>query len=84
MSATRRWRGWCATPRAKPLWRAEGLFGPRQVEWLERVRDDLESHRAAMTWLIERGRATEASEIASGLTMFWIDPGVCSRRYPVV
>ena len=57
----------------------EELFGPRQVEWLERVRDDLESYRAAMTWLIERGRAIEASEIASGLTMFWTSRGFAAE-----
>ena len=31
------------------------------------MRDDLESYRAALTWLIERGRAIEASEIACGV-----------------
>ena len=50
---------------------AEGLVGSAQVEWLDRVRDDLESYRAALSWLIERGRAIEASDIASGLTIFW-------------
>jgi predicted ATPase/DNA-binding XRE family transcriptional regulator len=50
---------------------SEGLFGPAQVEWLDRVREDLESYRAALTWLIERGRATEAPEIAAGLSIFW-------------
>jgi predicted ATPase/DNA-binding XRE family transcriptional regulator len=50
---------------------AEGLVGSAQVEWLDRVRADLESHRAALSWLIERGRGIEASDIASGLTIFW-------------
>ena len=50
---------------------AEGLFGPAQIEWLDRVREDLESYRAALTWLIERGRAIEAPEIAAGLIIFW-------------
>ena len=54
---------------------ADGLLGPAQVEWLNRVREDLESHRAALTWLIERGRAAEASEIASGLKYFWLIRG---------
>ncbi len=35
---------------------AGGLVGPAQAEWLDRVRDDLENYRAALTWLIERGR----------------------------
>jgi tetratricopeptide (TPR) repeat protein len=53
---------------------AEGLVGHTQGEWLDRVRDDLESHRAALTWLIERGRA-EASDIAWGLHLFWMIRG---------
>jgi hypothetical protein len=40
---------------------ADGLVGPAQTEWLDRVREDLESYRGALTWLIERDRATEAS-----------------------
>ena len=34
---------------------AEGLVGPAQADWLERVRDDLENYRVALRWLIERG-----------------------------
>jgi len=54
---------------------AEGLVGPEQVEWLDRVREDLESHRAALTWLIDRCRPGEASEIAWGLRYFWLIRG---------
>jgi predicted ATPase/DNA-binding XRE family transcriptional regulator len=54
---------------------AEGLVGPAQVEWLDRVRDDLESYRSALTWLIEQGRSIEASEIAWGLKYFWMIRG---------
>ena len=50
---------------------AEGLVGPAQAEWLDRVRDDLENYRGALTWLIERGRSAEASEIAWELKFFW-------------
>ena len=50
---------------------AEGLVGPAQVEWLDRVHDDLENYRDALTWLIESGRAAEAADIASGLMFFW-------------
>ena len=46
---------------------AKGLMGPAQSEWLDRVRDDLENYRGALVWLIERGRADEASDIAWGL-----------------
>jgi len=54
---------------------AEGLVGPEQVEWLDRVRESLESYRRALTWLIERGRSVEASDIACGLKYFWLIRG---------
>ena len=54
---------------------AEGLRGPQQIEWLDRVREDLESYRGALTWLIERGRSAEASDIAWGLKYFWLIRG---------
>ncbi|MGE5359384.1 MAG: ATP-binding protein [Bacteroidales bacterium] len=54
---------------------AEGLVGPEQVEWLDRVREDLESYRSALTWLIARGRSGEASDIAWGLKYFWLIRG---------
>ena len=50
---------------------AEGLVGPAQAEWLDRVRDEVESYRAGLTWLIEHGRANEAADISSGLLIFW-------------
>lgn len=54
---------------------AEGLVGPAQVEWLDRVRDDLENFRSALTWLIEHDRSAEASDIAWGLKYFWLIRG---------
>jgi predicted ATPase/DNA-binding XRE family transcriptional regulator len=54
---------------------AEGLVGPAQAEWLDRVRDDLENYRCALRWLIERGRPAEASDIAWGLKYFWLIRG---------
>ena len=54
---------------------AEGLVGPAQGEWLDRVRDDLENYRGALAWLIERGRPAEASDIACGLMYFWLIRG---------
>ena len=54
---------------------AKGLMGPAQSEWLDRVRDDLENYRGALGWLIERGRAAEASDIAWGLKYFWLIRG---------
>jgi predicted ATPase len=54
---------------------AEALVGPAQGDWLDRVHDDLENYRAALAWLIERGRSTEASDIAMGLLSFWFIRG---------
>jgi predicted ATPase/DNA-binding XRE family transcriptional regulator len=54
---------------------AEGLVGPAQAEWLDRVQADCESYRAALTWLIERGRPDEASDIAWALMFFWMIRG---------
>jgi len=54
---------------------AEGLIGSAQVEWLDRVRDDLETYRSALTWLLERGRPVEASRIAWQLVFFWLIRG---------
>jgi tetratricopeptide (TPR) repeat protein len=54
---------------------AEGLVGPDQVDWLDRVREDLESYRAALTWLLEGGHFAEASHIAWSLFHFWVIRG---------
>ena len=54
---------------------ANGLIGPAQAEWLDRVRDDLENYRGALAWLIEHSRAAEASEIACHLMWFWVIRG---------
>jgi predicted ATPase/DNA-binding XRE family transcriptional regulator len=54
---------------------AEGLVGPAQVEWLDRVREDLDSYRGALTSLIEHDRPIEAANIAWPLVFFWIIRG---------
>jgi predicted ATPase len=54
---------------------AKGLVGPEQVTWLDRVREDLESYRSAMAWLIDGGRPTEACDIAWSLMFFWLIRG---------
>ena len=63
---------------------AEGLVGPAQVEWLDRVRDDLESYRGALAWLIERGRAGRSVRHRVGADVLLADPRACGRRAPVV
>jgi predicted ATPase len=54
---------------------AAGLVGPAQVQWLDRVHEDLESYRVVLEWLIARGRSTEASDIAWRLWYFWLIRG---------
>ena len=54
---------------------AEGLVGPAQVEWLDRVREDLESYRGALAWLIDHDRPAEATDVALALMFFWIIRG---------
>jgi predicted ATPase/DNA-binding XRE family transcriptional regulator len=51
------------------------LVGLAQPEWLDRVRDDLDNYRAALGWLIERGRAADAVNIAWDLLFFWLIQG---------
>ena len=60
---------------AEASFAAEGLVGPAQAEWLDRVHDELENYRGVLTWLIERGRSAEASDIACGLMYFWLIRG---------
>jgi predicted ATPase/DNA-binding XRE family transcriptional regulator len=52
-----------------------GLVGPAQAEWLDRVRDDIETYRGILWWLIERGRPSEASGIGWGLLFYWLIRG---------
>lgn len=54
---------------------ADGLAGPSQLEWLDRVREDLDSYRAALAWLLARDRADEAAGIAWPLFFFWLIRG---------
>jgi len=51
------------------------LVGPAQAEWLNRVRDDLETYRIALGWLLEHGRAHDAADIAWNLLFFWLIQG---------
>jgi predicted ATPase/transcriptional regulator with XRE-family HTH domain len=53
----------------------EGLIGRGQIESLNRVRDDLDNYRCTLTWLIERSRPAEASDIAWRLMFFWLIRG---------
>ena len=50
---------------------SDGMVGPEQARWLDRVQSDLENYRSALAWLIDRGRSAEASDIAWRLMFFW-------------
>jgi tetratricopeptide (TPR) repeat protein len=52
-----------------------GLVGPAQGEWLNRVREDLDNYRGAMTWLLDHGRPADAGAIAYGVFIFWVIRG---------
>jgi predicted ATPase/DNA-binding XRE family transcriptional regulator len=54
---------------------ASGLNGSAQAAWLDRVRDDLDNYRAAMSWLLRAGRPTEAADISLALKYFWMIRG---------
>ena len=54
---------------------SEGLIGPRQVEWFDRLREDLDNYRTALARLIEQGRAAEASDMAWAMMFFWLIRG---------
>src|SRR5688572_26027703 len=64
--------GYCTAEAARA---AEGLVGPAQVEWLDRVREDLESYRSALAWLIDHDHPAEAIDIAWALMFFWLIRG---------
>ena len=63
---------------------ANGLIGPAQAEWLDRVRDDLENYRAALAWLIERGPCRGSVRGRVALDVVLGDPWPYRRRSPVV
>jgi predicted ATPase/DNA-binding SARP family transcriptional activator len=48
-----------------------GLLGPQQREWLERLDEELDNIRAALTWAVDTGEATVGLRIGSGLWRFW-------------
>jgi predicted ATPase/DNA-binding XRE family transcriptional regulator len=58
---------------------AKGLIGTPQIEWLDRVREDLESYRGALAWLITHNRSTDASTIAWSLLFFWVIRGYAAE-----
>ena len=76
--------GWCATAPAKRPLPGAGLSGPKQAEWLDRVRDDLESYRGALMWLVERHRRRRSVGHRVGPEVFLADPRPRRRGSAVV
>ncbi len=63
---------------------AEGLVGPAQADWLDRVRDDLENYRRCAP-VAHRARASGRSgRHRLGIEIFLADSRVRGRRPPVV
>jgi tetratricopeptide (TPR) repeat protein len=61
--------------KGEALHAATGLVGSSQAEWLDRVRDDLETYRVVLAWLVDRGRGAEACDITWQLHFFWLIRG---------
>jgi predicted ATPase/DNA-binding SARP family transcriptional activator len=57
--------------------RAErGIQGPDQLDWLDRLRECVPDHRAALEWLISTGDGVRAARLAGALGWFWTLDGM--------
>ncbi|HEX8344602.1 MAG TPA: diguanylate cyclase [Actinoplanes sp.] len=50
---------------------ADGMAGPQQTEWVERIDRDHANLRAAAGWSLERGHPSSAGRICLGLWRYW-------------
>jgi predicted ATPase/DNA-binding SARP family transcriptional activator/DNA-binding CsgD family transcriptional regulator len=55
------------TERAEPE-----LVGPREEEWLDRIEEELDNFRAALSWALERGDTEFGLRLAGALRLFWL------------
>ena len=61
---------------------APKLLGPAMAEWMERLTEEIENIRAALSWSIDNGKAEMALRIAGTLQGFWIFSGLLTEgRY---
>jgi predicted ATPase/DNA-binding CsgD family transcriptional regulator len=51
------------------------LIGPREAEWLERLEEELDNFRAALSWTSKRGQAELGLSLAGALGSFWFWEG---------
>lgn len=47
------------------------VFGPRDVEWLERLEEEHDNMRAALSWALEQAEAELGLRLAAALQPFW-------------
>jgi len=51
------------------------LIGPREAEWFERLEEELDNFRAALSWASEHGEAELDLRLAGALGSFWFWEG---------
>ena len=51
------------------------LIGPREAEWFERLEEELDNFRAALSWASEYGEAELGLRLAGSLISFWLTEG---------
>jgi predicted ATPase/DNA-binding CsgD family transcriptional regulator len=51
------------------------LIGPREAEWFERLEEELDNFRAALSWASEHGEAELGLRLAGALGSFWFWEG---------
>src|SRR5215217_4159750 len=55
------------------------LIGPREAEWFERLEEELDNFRAALSWASVRGQAELGLRLAGALGSFWFWEGHCGE-----
>jgi predicted ATPase len=55
------------------------IRGPDQLEWLDRLRADINNFRAAIDWCLVTGDATRAARLAGALAWFWTLNGMLAE-----
>ena len=56
-----------------------GIQGPQQLRWLDRLRNCVADHRAALEWLVSTGDGVRAARMAGALGWFWTLDGMLAE-----